>query len=91
MNILCKQPARYIAGSSIVIGIVLLFILPACKTPRQAQYLQGPIDTAALSKIQIPETVIQKGDLIGITVFSDNPDATAVYNQQISTDRKSVV
>lgn len=85
MNILCKQPARYIAGSSIVIGIVLLFILPACKTPRQAQYLQGPIDTAALSKIQIPETVIQKGDLIGITVFSDNPDATAVYNQQIST------
>ncbi len=85
MIILCKQPTRYIAGSSIVIGIVLLFILPACKTPRQAQYLEGLIDTAALSKIQIPETVIQKGDLIGITVFSDNPDATAVYNQQMST------
>ncbi|MFT3703605.1 MAG: polysaccharide biosynthesis/export family protein [Agriterribacter sp.] len=48
------------------------------------QYLQGPFDTAALSQLNIPEPIIQKGDLIGITVYSDNPEATAIYNQQMS-------
>lgn len=85
MNILCKQPGRYYAGCAIVISLALLFFLPACKTPQQVQYLQGPIDTAALANIHIPEPVIQKGDLLGITVFSDNPEVTAVYNQQMGT------
>ncbi|MFT3949718.1 MAG: polysaccharide biosynthesis/export family protein [Agriterribacter sp.] len=48
------------------------------------QYLQGPIDTAALSQINIPKPVIQKGDIIGITIFSDNPEASATFNQQIT-------
>lgn len=82
MNITCKKPVRHFPGSAV--GIMLLFIF-SCKAPRQVQYLQGPIDTAALSKIIIPEPVIQKGDLIGITVYSDNPEATAVYNQQMAT------
>lgn len=48
------------------------------------QYLQGPFDTAALSQVNIPEPVIQKGDLIGITVFSDNAEASAAFNQQMT-------
>lgn len=58
----------------------LLFF--SCRTPKQVQYFQGPIDTATLSKIVIPEPVIQKGDIVGITVYSDNAAATAPYNQQ---------
>lgn len=81
MNIPCKKPAQHFTSAVIV---MLLFIF-SCKAPRQVQYLQGPIDTAALSKINIPEPVIQKGDLIGITVYSDNPEVTAVYNQQMAT------
>lgn len=49
------------------------------------QYLQGPFDTAALSQINILEPVIQKGDLIGITVFSDNAEASAAFNQQMTS------
>lgn len=63
---------------------LLLFCFVSCRTPKQVQYLQGPIDTAALSQVNIPQPTIQKGDLIGITVFSDNPEMTAVYNQQMN-------
>lgn len=84
MNILCKRPSRPISGATAMVWVLLLFIF-SCKAPRQVQYLQGPIDTAVLSKINIPEPVIQKGDLVGITVYSDNPEVTAVYNQQMAT------
>ena len=87
MNIPCKKPAQHFTDSAII-WVMLLFIF-SCKAPRQVQYLQGPIDTAALSKINIPEPVIQKGDLIGITIYSDNPEATAVYNQQMATSATS--
>lgn len=62
-------------------GVLLL----SCRTARPVQYLQGPIDTAAFSRISLPEPLIQKGDLIGITVYSDNPEATAIFNQQMNT------
>ena len=69
--------------------LVILFILPillfSCKTQKQVQYLQGSFDTAALSQINIPEPIIQKGDLIGITAYSDNPELTMIYNQQMNT------
>jgi polysaccharide export outer membrane protein len=44
-------------------------------------YLRG-IDTTTVSlAINIPEPVIQKSDILSITVFSDNPEATALFNQ----------
>ena len=66
----------------LLISGVLLF---SCRTTRSVQYLQGPIDTVALSRVSLPEPLIQKGDLVGITVYSDNPEATAVFNQQMNT------
>ncbi|HTN06094.1 polysaccharide biosynthesis/export family protein [Agriterribacter sp.] len=65
--------------------LALCLLLFSCRTTRPVQYLQGPIDTAALSQINLPEPLIQKGDLIGITIYSDNPEATAVFNQQMNT------
>ncbi len=62
--------------------LLITSFLYSCRTQKQVQYFRGPIDTAALSKIIIPEPTIQKGDIIGITVFSDNPVANAEYNQQ---------
>ncbi len=69
------------------LGLIPLFLLfVSCRTQKQVQYLQGPIDTAVLSKIVIPEPTIQKGDILGITVFSDNPAASAEFNQQVSLE-----
>jgi len=57
----------------------------SCTNLKKLQYLQEPIDTAKLSKMTFVEPIIQKGDLLNIIVYSDNPTATALYNQPIAT------
>ena len=42
--------------------------------------MQGQFDTAKLSQVHYVEPVIQKNDLLSITVFSDDPRASAYYN-----------
>ncbi len=64
---------------------LLAVLCSSCGTTRPYVYMQGSFDTAALSKIKIPENVIQKGDLISIVVFSDNPEATKIFNQYVIT------
>lgn len=82
-----NRPHPFLAHSfdlrALHIAIFSLFVLffVACRTQKQVQYLQGTIDTAALSRLAIPEPVIQKGDLIGIAVFSDNYAESAFFNQ----------
>lgn len=61
--------------------IVIQFVTASCGNLKQLQYVQGPIDTAALSHINFVEPTIQKGDVLGITVFSDNQLASAQFNQ----------
>ena len=53
----------------------------SCRTPQSLNYLQGNLDTSGLQQLRIPEPIIQKGDLISITVYSDNPKATELFNQ----------
>jgi polysaccharide export outer membrane protein len=49
----------------------------SCGNIKNLQYLQGNLDTAALKSVNIPEPIIQKGDLLSIVVYSDDPRATA--------------
>lgn len=70
----------------LVYGMLLAFlpiILSSCGDTRHLTYMQGKFDTTLLSQIKITEPVIQKGDLLSIIVYSDNPTATALYNQSI--------
>ena len=64
-----------------IAGFCTLMILGSCGNLRQLQYLQGTIDTSALRNVNYVEPFIQKGDLLSITVYSDNQLASAVYNQ----------
>src|SRR5580693_8382686 len=64
-------------------GIVFLF--SSCTNIRQVTYMQGKFDTAKLSQINASQPVIRKGDLLSIIVYSDNPDATKIYNQSLIT------
>lgn len=59
-----------------------IFILFSCRTQKQVPYLQGRIDSAGLNEFKIPQPTIQKGDILAITVFSDDPSASSFYNQQ---------
>jgi polysaccharide export outer membrane protein len=62
---------------------VLATFFCSCGNTRELTYMQGGFDTAKLSQIKITEPVIRKGDLLSIIVYSDNPAATALYNQSI--------
>lgn len=57
----------------------------SCGDVRKIQYMQGDFDTTKLSRIVYKEPGIQKGDLLAITVYSDNQLASSFYNQPTST------
>jgi polysaccharide export outer membrane protein len=47
--------------------------------------MQGKFDTARLREVSVKENTIQKGDILSIIVYSDNPEATKIYNQSLIT------
>ena len=80
-----KEP--FIMIKSVLTGICVLAIiagLSSCGNVRKLQYMQGSFDTSKLSSYAIPQPVIQQGDLLSIIVYSDNPAATAIYNQSVT-------
>jgi polysaccharide biosynthesis/export protein len=69
--------------SSIAALLLLVLAISSCGSTKNLQYMQGSFDTSKFATYSIPEPVIQKGDLLSILVFSDRPDATALYNQSV--------
>jgi polysaccharide export outer membrane protein len=65
--------------------LLLMLIFSSCANIRELTYLQGGFDTAKLSQVNGVEPIIRKGDLLSIIVYSDNPDATKIYNQSLIT------
>ena len=59
-----------------------LAISGSCTNIKELTYLQG-IDTAKLSQVNAIEPVIRIGDILSIIVFSDNPEATKIFNQAL--------
>ncbi len=66
-----------------VIGVYIMHIMSSCGTTKGMILVRGPFDTAKLSVINPVEPVIRKGDIISIIVYSDNPEATKIYNQSL--------
>jgi len=64
--------------------LVFVITISSCGNTRKLQYMQGAFDTTKLSNYIIPEPIIQKGDMLGIVVYSDNPAATVMFNQSAS-------
>ncbi|MBS1620176.1 MAG: polysaccharide biosynthesis/export family protein [Bacteroidetes bacterium] len=63
-----------------LIAIVISVLLVSCVNTRQAIYFNGLKDGTIAAKAQPPESVIQKNDLLNISVSSLNPEASAVFN-----------
>ncbi len=70
---------------------VMLVMLASCGNVKNLQYMQGGFDTAKLGHYKVPIPVIQKGDLISIVVYSDNPAATAIYNQPVTASNSAAL
>ncbi|HVU57459.1 MAG TPA: polysaccharide biosynthesis/export family protein [Puia sp.] len=77
----------YLVKNKPLVFFFCLFIwafgMMSCGNMRQLTYMQGKFDTAALSQINVKEPQVQKGDLLSIIVYSDNPAATTLYNQPL--------
>lgn len=66
-----------------VVGLWIMHSLSSCVSTRNLVYMQGAFDTARLSQVNAIEPVIRKGDILSIIVYSDNPEATRIYNQSL--------
>ena len=70
---------------TIKIILLLLFVLPSmlitgCIDTKNVAYFNTVNETTIASKTAVPESIIQKNDLLSITVSSLNPQATAIFN-----------
>lgn len=65
-------------------SLAIVLSMTSCGVSKRAQterlYLQG-IDTAVVQDILFQEPRIQKNDLLTILIYSDNKEATDIYNQ----------
>jgi polysaccharide biosynthesis/export protein len=69
----------------VLLGLGIIIEFSSCGTAQQLMLMEGKFDTAKLSTINPVEPIIRKGDILSIIVFSDNPEATKIYNQSLIT------
>ena len=60
--------------------VLLPWLIFSCVNTRNATYFNGVNDATLSSSTPIPESIIQKNDLLSISVTSLNPEATAIFN-----------
>jgi polysaccharide export outer membrane protein len=66
-----------------IVVLAALTVASCSKPVKSVQYMDYSMDTTGLGYLQIQDPRIQKGDLLSITIYSDNPRASAAYNQQM--------
>jgi polysaccharide export outer membrane protein len=66
----------------VVLSFLALSVIftSGCVNTRSATYFNGVTDKTITANTPIPESVIQKNDLLSISVSSLNPEASAVFN-----------
>ncbi len=67
----------------VFVGLWIMQSMSSCGTTKGMILVRGPFDTAKLSVVNPVEPVIRKADILSIIVFSDNPEATKIYNQSL--------
>ena len=73
----------------VLILSTLALSFSSCGSTRNLTYIQGAFDTAKLSQLNASEPIIRKGDILTIIVYSDNPEATKLYNQTVIVSSNS--
>lgn len=63
-------------------GFAFLFfwLLTGCVDTKTVSYFNGVNEGTIPGKVAVPESIIQKNDLLNITVSSLNPEASAIFN-----------
>jgi polysaccharide biosynthesis/export protein len=86
---------RFAHLNSFLIGLICIWSIvsvSSCGSTKGLIYMRGSFDTAKLSIISPAQPTIRRGDILSIIVYSDNPEATKIYNQSlITTGNTSVI
>ncbi len=69
----------------LIISTVLIVTLGSCVDTRKATYLNGVNENSKTASTPIPETIIDKNDLLSITITDLNPDASAMFNRMTAS------
>ncbi|MFT3825803.1 MAG: polysaccharide biosynthesis/export family protein [Chitinophagaceae bacterium] len=67
----------------IVAAIVCLSQMTACSR-KPVKYFQNSFDTSKYTTLTPKEITIQKNDILSIVVYSDNAEASTIYNQPMA-------
>lgn len=67
--------------SSLILMCSLMLVLFSCGNTKNLQILQGAYDSDKISQIKYSTPIIQSGDILDISIYSDNAAASALYNQ----------
>lgn len=65
--------------------LMLLSVAGSCVNTRKATYFNDVKDASVNGATIIPESLIQKNDILSITVGSLNPEATEIFNMPKSS------
>lgn len=71
-------------SNSYALLIVSLLVFSSCVSTKKSIYFPEAVDGRISSQTVVPESIIQKNDILSIVVSSPNPEATAMFNQQSS-------
>lgn len=63
-----------------VILIISILFYSSCARTQRAVYFANVKDATVFDEIKVPEIIIQKNDLLSITVNSVNPEASRIFN-----------
>jgi polysaccharide export outer membrane protein len=63
-----------------IVVALSVFSIAACSSPKNLIYFNIPEDTSIGSVTMPEDLVIQKNDILGITITSLSPEAAAIYN-----------
>lgn len=76
--------SRFIQAFTFLAVILFTISCSSSKKANELKYLQGKLDTLPNYAVLTKQVKIQKGDLLSIIVYSDNPEATAIFNQAVA-------
>jgi len=86
-NLSFRNPTRAVSSlfwfnflQNIALSLSLLLTLSSCVNTRSATYFNDLRDATLPSNTPLPESIIQKNDILSISVSSLNPEATLVFN-----------
>lgn len=72
---------RFTTSLTLFLWVSVLLLVSSCRVTRPVPYFGGGIDSLPPADFVLPEQVIQRGDVLSITFYSDNPQATMIFNQ----------